>query len=63
MTVLRTASALRRGLQTSTHASRHFSTSLSRDASWGFIGLGAMGRSNTGTRSIHMLTADRLPHG
>lgn len=43
MTVLRTTSALRRGLQASTYASRQFSTSVRRDASWGFIGLGAMG--------------------
>ncbi|ETN41644.1 3-hydroxyisobutyrate dehydrogenase [Cyphellophora europaea CBS 101466] len=43
MTVLRTTSTLRRGLQTSLLASRQFSTTVRRDAAWGFIGLGAMG--------------------
>lgn len=43
MRILRAASAVQRGLTSSTASSRQFSTSVRRDASWGFIGLGAMG--------------------
>jgi 3-hydroxyisobutyrate dehydrogenase len=34
---------LGKSLKTASHAQRLFSTSLRRDATWGFIGLGRMG--------------------
>lgn len=58
-------SALRRACTAAVQfrKSKSFSTSTQRDASWGFIGLGAMGKQDNDSRMAMKLTSHRLPHG
>ena len=60
---LQIVSAVRRNLIHNKTRVRQFSSSTPRDASWGFIGLGAMGEYPH-TESEHSTNRNyRLPHG